>query len=681
MQQTQRIFRHVLAALGFLLILPTWATHIVGGDLGYEFLGETAPGTNMFRYKLKVRIYLNCGASSNFPTIVDWLGSPDIPLRIGVYTQDPNNTNGSKIQYTIGNVFVTTWNIVTPDLPEDCVLGEGDCVEESLFEGEVILPLNAGGYHLYLQGFARNGAITNLVDPGNTGIGFYSFIPPSTIPNSSPVFQGTPVPFVCITDTTSFSNAAVDPDGDSLVFSFQVPYGSQDNLPGIVDPPLVLSWNIGPVLYQPGYSPAQPFGSTGYAYIDPQTGATEYSAGMLGNWVVAVEVNEYRSGQLIGRIRSDLQLLSVPCANNVAPEPQGGQLTASYTVNAGDTLCFPITFTDFNGDTLGISVNGSLFDPNVIFPAATLSGALTGDSLATATFCWATSCQQGRTDPYVFSVLAFDNACPPGLYNAAITVNVLPAAAPMQITGPGALCIGLGTYEYCAQGGPGTNYAWTVTGGNALSPLDQPCITVEWIANGIGELSVTSIDMDCIFTTVQPVNVALPTPATFIVETDTVCTGVRTTATNTSGTGTTAQWSYNGSSVQLNNGGSLVLPFNSAGTLELTITDQNGCTSSASQAFAVAPFSDVLDFRIPNVFSPNGDNVNDLFELISTQDLRDCYTITVFDRWGKEVFANTDNGLAWNGRRDGGQPASDGVYYYIIKLDEQTYSGHVSLMR
>ncbi len=162
-------FRHVLIVLALLFASPTWATHIVGGDLGYEFIGETAPGTNMFRYKLKVRIYLNCGASSNFPTILTWLGDQSVPLRIGVYTEDLNNTNGSKEQYTIGNVYVTTWNVVTPDLPEDCILGEGDCVEESLFEGDVILPLNDGGYHLYLQGFARNGAITNLVESGQHG--------------------------------------------------------------------------------------------------------------------------------------------------------------------------------------------------------------------------------------------------------------------------------------------------------------------------------------------------------------------------------------------------------------------------------------------------------------------------------------------------------------------------------
>ena len=62
------------------------ASHLVGGDLGYEYLGETVPGSGMYRYKLKMRMYLNCGPSSNWPQMQLWLGGAGNPLYCLLYT-------------------------------------------------------------------------------------------------------------------------------------------------------------------------------------------------------------------------------------------------------------------------------------------------------------------------------------------------------------------------------------------------------------------------------------------------------------------------------------------------------------------------------------------------------------------------------------------------------------------
>ena len=57
------------------------ASHLVGGDLGYQYLGETVPGSGMYRYKLKMRMYLNCGPSSNWPEMQLWLVQYDPAAR------------------------------------------------------------------------------------------------------------------------------------------------------------------------------------------------------------------------------------------------------------------------------------------------------------------------------------------------------------------------------------------------------------------------------------------------------------------------------------------------------------------------------------------------------------------------------------------------------------------------
>lgn len=682
MERTFRIsLHHILPIALFILSGNVMSSHLVGGDVGYEYLGETAPGSGQFRYKLKMRMYLNCGATSNWPQMVLWLGGAGVPLRVGVYNEDPANPNANKQLNTIALVYLQSYSIITPDVPDSCVVGDGQCVEESLFEGTVTLPASDGGYHLYYQGYSRNGSILNLFDPGNAGFGIYAFIPPTNIVNSSPAFTGVPVPFICVQELTSFSNAAIDPDGDQLVFSFEAPYDSQDDIPGIIDPPNPeLLWPIASVVYLPGFNPLEPFGANGTATIDMNTGEAEYSAPVIGNWAVAVEVKEYRNGQLIGRIKSDMQLLSLPCSDNEAPQPNNGALITAYSVNAGDTLCFPLIFVDSDGDTVNIDANGTIFDPALFNPPAAIIGQTLGDSTVTTSFCWPTVCEQGQDEPYTFTVVAYDGSCPPGVFSAVISVDVIPAGEQLSITGPLIACAGQQPAEYCADGSAST-YTWTVNGGTATSGLDQPCITVDWAQPGIGSLSVTGQVDDCVFETSSAVNIVEPPAASFTVQLDTTCTGVRALVENTSNGTATAAWTYNGQPWATGQQSSFVIPFSGSGDVLLTITDANGCTDQAQQAFAVAPYEQVVSFSIPNVFTPNGDGRNDRFELITTQQLDDCYTLQVFDRWGREVYNNSNGRASWNGSHGAGGTAGEGVYFYILKVDDEIFSGHVSLLR
>ncbi|MBX2981974.1 MAG: gliding motility-associated C-terminal domain-containing protein [Flavobacteriales bacterium] len=672
--------------LPFLFIFCSFgasATHIVGGDLGYRYLGETAPGTGEYRYKLILRLFVNCGPSSSFPSVIDIVGSPTGGLPVGVYSDDPTAPNANKTMLTSGLVYVTSYGVITPDLADDCSLGDGQCVEESRLEGEVVLSASPTGFHLYLQLFARNQSIDNLVDPGGTGMGFYSYIPPTAIVNSSPVFTGTPVPYICISDTTAFSNAAIDSDGDSLVFSFETPYASQDDVGGVATPPAILQWPLQPVQFLGGSSPTAPFGAAGFASIDAATGATQYSTTMIGNWVVAVEVKEYRNGQLIGLIRSDLQLLSVPCSGtNVAPMPLNGELTTSYQVVAGEQLCFPLDFVDVDGDLLTIGVIGGIFESTITDPPAALTGPITGDSLLSSLFCWTTACDQGSSDVYHFSVLVYDDACPPGTYSATITIEVVPSFAPPSISGLGIGCSGQTTTEYCTELVENATYNWTVTGGTIESEQDGPCITIAWGAPGIGQITVERIMDGCSMETVQPINILTTPPAEFTITTDTTCLGIRALAFDTSPNTVGSTWFVNGVETTVGqNGPEFLLPFNQANVIGLQTTTNTGCVGYTEQTVMVAPYGELVHFELPNVFTPNKDNVNDRFKLKTTQTLDPCFIVQIFDRWGKLVHEGDGGNNGWNGTTLQGEPASEGVYFYIVTLNHETFHGHVSLMR
>lgn len=86
---------------------------------------------------------------------------------------------------------------------------------------------------------------------------------------------------------------------------------------------------------------------------------------------------------------------------------------------------------------------------------------------------------------------------------------------------------------------------------------------------------------------------------------------------------------------------------------------------------------------IPNAFTPNGDGVNDEFYLTNTDFTK--FSISVFDRWGNQVYSNTESNFRWNGER-GSEPVPSGTYVYVLegttrKGESLRRSGTISIMR
>lgn len=73
----------------------------------------------------------------------------------------------------------------------------------------------------------------------------------------------------------------------------------------------------------------------------------------------------------------------------------------------------------------------------------------------------------------------------------------------------------------------------------------------------------------------------------------------------------------------------------------------------------------VLDsfLEVPNVFTPNGDGINDEFR-VAYKSL-ESFEIWVYNRWGRLVYHSTDPGKGWDGNING-RPAAVGTYYYVI---------------
>ena len=95
------------------------------------------------------------------------------------------------------------------------------------------------------------------------------------------------------------------------------------------------------------------------------------------------------------------------------------------------------------------------------------------------------------------------------------------------------------------------------------------------------------------------------------------------------------------------------------------------------------------DFEIPNVFTPNGDGINDFFRLVITDQ---CYiedfNVNIFNRWGEKVFESTNVYFNWDGTLNGSPLPSDVLIYNITyqnlnanRSDPTILSGDVTLIR
>jgi gliding motility-associated-like protein len=116
----------------------------------------------------------------------------------------------------------------------------------------------------------------------------------------------------------------------------------------------------------------------------------------------------------------------------------------------------------------------------------------------------------------------------------------------------------------------------------------------------------------------------------------------------------------------------------SSGPHTITLEDQNQCFLS----FEVILESEVPEIEIPNGFTPNGDGMNDIWELSDLSELYPNMQIQVFNRWGQMVFSSKGYSNPWNGKRHG-QDLPTATYYYIIALsnDIDPLQGNVTIIR
>jgi len=116
----------------------------------------------------------------------------------------------------------------------------------------------------------------------------------------------------------------------------------------------------------------------------------------------------------------------------------------------------------------------------------------------------------------------------------------------------------------------------------------------------------------------------------------------------------------------------VVITISTCGCTDPTALNYNPA-ATVSNGSCVYPVPTV---EAPNVFTPDGDGLNEFFELKVTNS--DKITLTITNRWGNVMYEQTGAVPKWDGKNQKGIPAEEGVYFYIYQAEglTQTIEGH-----
>jgi len=113
------------------------------------------------------------------------------------------------------------------------------------------------------------------------------------------------------------------------------------------------------------------------------------------------------------------------------------------------------------------------------------------------------------------------------------------------------------------------------------------------------------------------------------------------------------------------------------GQYTVTVVDANGCEYSLSGEILN---SSTICLVIPDLFTPNGDAINETFEILGIEAFPEA-VMQVYNRWGDLIFKSARNNDFWDGTWNG-EPMPMGPYVFILDLrnDDKPIQGVVTIV-
>ncbi|MBI1344100.1 MAG: T9SS type B sorting domain-containing protein [Terrimonas sp.] len=287
--------KHLLIVCLFLGVYAnSYARHIAGGEIYYQYLGPgSSPNTS--QYRITLRLFRDCESSG---------AQLDGSVNIAIFNKGGNTpVTGSPFSTNLDHIETIQRTIGSLQ----CIINEPTvCYQIGFYYLIVTLPDTPQGYWITFQRCCRVDFVSNLGVSNNVGATYLGSIAGSNgvTHNSSPQFQVKDTALVCQNRIFTLDFSAVDPDSDSLSYSFCEAYdGGSAGLPVVTNPPPP---PYSSVPYGNGFSAVKPLGNG--VSINPITGIITGIAPAAGSYVIAVCVNEWRNGIVFNTHRKDFIL-------------------------------------------------------------------------------------------------------------------------------------------------------------------------------------------------------------------------------------------------------------------------------------------------------------------------------------------------------------------------------------
>lgn len=609
-------FRQIFISILILHVLNVQGTHIVGGELNYSYKGNN-------KYRILLKLYVDC--VNGQPGAI----AQDITARIGVFSKT-NDSLLNSLCFEIKRknpirVSKTNYNCIK--------ISPNACVDAYEYDTVITLPKRLGGYVLSFQRCCRNNTILNLVNPESTGENLWTVINDfdSIGINNSPYFKNLPANFLCTNAPLIFDHSATDEDGDSLVYDFFHPFtGANANDPR----PIFNNFEQPPfsqVVFSGSYTFFDAINSNPSVSINRNTGLLKITPTVQGQFVVGIIVREYRNGKLIGFTQRDYQFNVQNCVF---------ETTSAFTtpdINCDKRVIFNNTsqnankfFWDF-GDSTVSNDTSNLQIGTYIYP---------------------------KIGNYTVKLIASNGNCADTIFKTITIYDKIYFNLPKDtlLCRNEKLIIRPDTFYNL------TNYEWSNGSRDTFIEISSPGIY--WLKlQRINCLAYDSMVVQYDTTKIELLTDSLICDIKTMKYTGKVFVKGNYNSINWSSDPNQVPNQFNGNSLYINKDG----------WFKIEGLNSNNCPYK--EEVSTIKKGSNLEFKLYNVFTPNGDGLNDVYPEENPNYL---YEVQIFNRWGIEVYKGEN--VAWTGEN-----FPDGVYYYLIKIKtcsvEESYNGVVHLIK
>lgn len=460
------------------------ATHVAGAEISYEWIADST-------YRILYKYYHDCRSIIQTSTIeVCYYNSCDGFFNKIVLNKINTMPNG------VPNGFEL--DAFCPGYPTNCTIPSSSLpgYREWWYSGTVTLPSRCDKWTFFYgsTNTTRTNSATNLQLPGSASPLYLE----ATLDNfnaqgnSTVSFSAKTVPYVCNNVPFVWNDAPYDKNNDSLVFEMIQPltggYGANAcGVPNGTSIPYNTAMGV-----EPAYNPTtNPFATNNTFRLNFLTGEMTFTPSMVQNGVIAMRVNEYRNGKIIGSTMREIQITVLNCGG--IRQPQTDIISSSISAAAYNgseiVACIgqPLSFC-----YKGISTywNASLTvtdDHGTSLPGASVTYAdLNTDSV---TGCVSWTPQMSDTGLKIFTARFLDSSCiPPGVKltrRLTIPIRIFSGISILENVGicPGdsIQLTGIGQGSFIWSVLPGGSALSSLSCTNCANPIAKPNITTSYV--------------------------------------------------------------------------------------------------------------------------------------------------------------------------------------------------------